>query len=119
MSVLDKMLDALTSAYNAKPGGNIGKLFSILADTFDVLGDTFAKIRAWRDVDSAAKAFGFVRVDHGLKEGPSVVHSIGIRKAVAQIVGDFLVARIFNEGWSVFSSPLSKRKFHIVLHRRF
>ncbi len=54
MSVLDKMLDALTSAYNAKPGGNIGKLFSILADTFDVLGDTFAKIRAWRDVDSAA-----------------------------------------------------------------
>ncbi len=53
MSMLDRMLEAITSAYNSKPSGKIGKLFSIFAGSLDDLDRTFSTIREWRDVDKA------------------------------------------------------------------
>ena len=53
MSMLDNMLEAITSAYNSKPSGRIGKLFSLLAGSLDDLDRTFSMIREWHDVDRA------------------------------------------------------------------
>lgn len=54
MKLLEKMLDKLTSAYNAKPYSFIGKLFSIFAGMLEQLLVTLDVIELWKDIDQAS-----------------------------------------------------------------
>jgi len=56
MTILDRMLDALTTAYHRATDGNIGKLFSIFADSLDEAEETAARVRLWRGIDGASGA---------------------------------------------------------------
>ena len=49
----EEMLSLLTSAYNPSPGGNIGKLFRVLADGLDALRGALHTTREWRDLQQA------------------------------------------------------------------
>jgi hypothetical protein len=54
IEILQKMLDLLTSAYNKRPDGMIGKLFSIFAEAIAGVMNTLTIIGAWRNIDQAS-----------------------------------------------------------------
>ncbi|WP_379142387.1 hypothetical protein [Paenibacillus sp. sgz500992] len=47
------MLKRFADTYNKSPDSNLGKLISILHSELARLGDTFERIRDWRDIDAA------------------------------------------------------------------
>jgi len=65
-SYLRIMLDFLTGAYNRRdiqntdkgrtPETNIGKLFSLAADSFDIIHSNAERVRAWDNIDNAKGA---------------------------------------------------------------
>lgn len=53
MTLQERMLDMLTSAYNRRKDGNIGKLVGIFADGLDRAAAALSDIRDWRDLYTA------------------------------------------------------------------
>lgn len=54
MTLHERMLSMLTSAYNRNPSGNIGKLMGIFADGLDMVDAALRNVREWRDLNTAA-----------------------------------------------------------------
>ena len=54
MTLQEQMLDMLTSAYNRRKDGNIGKLMGIFAEGLEKAGAAIEDIRAWRDLYTAS-----------------------------------------------------------------
>ena len=54
MTLHERMLSMLTSAYNHNPNGNIGKLMGIFADGIAVIDAALRDVREWRDLNTAA-----------------------------------------------------------------
>ena len=54
MTLHERMLSMLTSAYNRNPSGNIGKLMGIFADGIDVIDAALRDVREWRNLNTAA-----------------------------------------------------------------
>ena len=54
MTLQEQMLDMLTSAYNRRKDGNIGKLMGIFAEELEKAGAAIEDIRAWRDLYTAS-----------------------------------------------------------------
>lgn len=51
--LLEKMLTALTTAYNQERDGNIGKLFSIFASGLEAIQFNLETVKSWRDLGNA------------------------------------------------------------------
>lgn len=53
MTLAERMLEKLTTAYNKALESNIGKLFRLYGESNQKLEDTYALIASWRDIDKA------------------------------------------------------------------
>lgn len=102
---LDKMLDALTSAYNRLKTSNIGKLFSILATGYESIHTANRKVLNYRDIDQAkghtldkwGKNVGVAR--GGL---PDSIYRIYIKTKLSSLISGGDINTVINSAATIF-----------------
>ena len=102
---LEKMLDALTSAYNKATSSNIGKLFSILSTGYEEIQAANQRILAYRDIDQAT---GYTLDKWGKNVGvsrgglPDNIYRIYIKTKLSSLISGGDINTIINSAATIF-----------------
>jgi len=102
---LEKMLDALTSAYNKLASSNIGKLFTILSTGYEEIHSTSQRVLNYRDIDQAK---GYTLDKWGKNVGvargglPDSIYRIYIKTKLSSLISGGDINTVINSAATIF-----------------